>query len=81
MAFRAGIDTGGTCTDIENSAIQHSTTCHDERALEIGTKLFNLAEEWKLRTGANPCKFVRKYREHKRERFSPTRSSAGSARC
>ena len=39
------------------------------RALDIGTKLFNLAEEWKLRTGANPCKFVRKYREHKRERF------------
>ena len=39
------------------------------RALDIGTSLFNLAEEWKLRTGANPCKFVRKYREHKRERF------------
>ena len=39
------------------------------RALDIATKLFNLAEEWKLRTGGNPCKFVRKYREHKRERF------------
>jgi len=39
------------------------------RALDVGTKLFNLAEEWKLRTGGNPCKFVRKYREHKRERF------------
>ena len=39
------------------------------RALDIGTSLFNLAEEWKLRTGGNPCKFVRKYREHKRERF------------
>ena len=39
------------------------------RALDIGTSLFNLAEEWKLRTGANPCKFVRKYREYKRERF------------
>ena len=39
------------------------------RALEIGCKLFNLAEEWKLRTRGNPCKFVRKYREHKRERF------------
>ena len=39
------------------------------RALEIAGKLFNLAEEWKLRTGANPCKFVRKYREKKRERF------------
>ena len=39
------------------------------RALEIGMKLFNLAEEWKLRTGGNPCRFVRKYREQKRERF------------
>ncbi len=39
------------------------------RALEIGSKLFNLAEEWKLRTGGNPCRFVRKYREEKRERF------------
>ena len=39
------------------------------RVLEIGTKLFNLAELWKLRTGSNPCKFVRKYREKKRERF------------
>ena len=39
------------------------------RVLEIGSKLFNLAELWKLRTGGNPCKFVRKYREKKRERF------------
>ena len=39
------------------------------RVLEIGNKLFNLAELWKLRTGSNPCKFVRKYREKKRERF------------
>ena len=39
------------------------------RVLEIGNKLFNIAELWKLRTGSNPCKFVRKYREKKRERF------------
>ena len=39
------------------------------RALENGMKLFNLAEEWKLRNGGNPCGFVRKYREQKRERF------------
>ena len=49
------------------------------RVLEIGNKLFNLAELWKLRTGSNPCKFVRKYREKKRERSSPTRSFAVSA--
>ena len=39
------------------------------RVLEIGSKLFNLAEEWELRSGSNPCRFVRKYRESKRERF------------
>ena len=39
------------------------------RVLEVAAKLFNLAEEWKLRTGSNPCKFVHKYRETKRERF------------
>ncbi|MCY4394857.1 MAG: tyrosine-type recombinase/integrase [Rhodospirillaceae bacterium] len=39
------------------------------RALEIGGKLFNLAEEWELRTGGNPCRFVHKYPEKKRERF------------
>ena len=37
--------------------------------LEIGAKLSNLAELWKLRTGSNPYKFVRKHREKKRERF------------
>ena len=39
------------------------------RVLEVSGKLFNLAEEWKLRTAGNPCKFVKKYREKKRERF------------
>ena len=32
--------------------------------------MFNLAEAWGLRKdGANPCRFVEKYKEHKRERF------------
>ena len=40
------------------------------RVLEIESKLFNLAELWGLRReGGNPCRFVRKYRERKRERF------------
>ncbi len=39
------------------------------RVLEIMNTLFGLAQEWNLRTGNNPCKFVRKYRENKRERF------------
>ncbi|MDE0034999.1 MAG: tyrosine-type recombinase/integrase [Deltaproteobacteria bacterium] len=63
---------------VEEVEQQHISKLHLElrdipyqanRALEIGCKLFNLAEEWKHRTGGNPCKFVRKYREHKRERF------------
>ena len=34
------------------------------------SKMFNLAEAWGLRKdGANPCRFVEKYKEHKRERF------------
>ena len=45
------------------------TSYQANRVLEIGNNLFNLAELWKLRTGSNPCKFVRKYREKKRERF------------
>ena len=40
------------------------------RVLEIEGKIFNLAELWGLRRdGGNPCRFVRKYKEHKRERF------------
>ena len=63
---------------VEEVEQQHIAELHHEprgipyqanRALEIGCKLFNLAEEWKLRRSGNPCKFVRKYREHKRERF------------
>ena len=63
---------------VEEVEQQHIAKLHFElrdipyqanRALEIGVKLFNLAEEWKLRTGSNPCRFVRKYRETKRERF------------
>ena len=39
------------------------------RVLEIAVKLFNLADEWKLRTGGNSCRSVRKYPEQRRERF------------
>ena len=40
------------------------------RVLDIESKLFNLAELWGLRReGGNPCRFVRKYKERKRERF------------
>jgi len=47
----------------------HHIPYQANRALEIGTSLFNFAEEWKLRSGGNPCRYVRKYQETKRERF------------
>jgi integrase len=40
------------------------------RALGVLSKIFNLAEEWGLRSdGSNPCRHVKKYREQKRERY------------
>ena len=40
------------------------------RILEVVRKMFNLAEAWGLRTdGENPCRFVQKYTEKRRERF------------
>ncbi len=40
------------------------------RILEVVRKMFNLAEAWGLRRdGGNPCRFVQKYKEQKRERF------------
>ena len=40
------------------------------RVLDIASKMFNLAELWRWRRGgSNPCRLVRKYAQHKRERF------------
>jgi integrase len=40
------------------------------RVIGVLSKMFNLAEVWGLRPdGSNPCRHVRKYREHHRERF------------
>lgn len=40
------------------------------RTLGVLSKMFNLAEEWGLRSdGSNPCRHVKKYKESKRERF------------
>lgn len=38
--------------------------------VDVLKKMFDLAEGWGLRRdGSNPCRFVRKYKERKRERF------------
>jgi len=40
------------------------------RVLALLTTMFNLAEEWGLRPdGTSPCRHIKKYKEHKRERF------------
>jgi len=55
------------------AALHHrhrDTPYQANRILEVVRKMFNLAEAWGLRKdGANPCRFVEKYKEHKRERF------------
>ena len=50
---------------------QHRETRYQaNRILEVVRKMFNLAEAWGLRRdGGNPCRFVQKYKEQKRERF------------
>ena len=55
------------------AALHHkhrNTPYQANRILEVVRKIFNLAEAWGLRkdTG-NPCRFVQKYKEKKRERF------------
>jgi integrase len=43
------------------------------RSLAVLSKMLNLAEAWGLRTdGSNPCRHVKKYHEHKRERYLTT---------
>ena len=40
------------------------------RALALLSKMFNLAESWGIREAySNPCRFIEKYKEIKRERF------------
>ena len=40
------------------------------RTLEVLSKMFSLAEVWGWRPdGTNPCRHVKRYKEHKRERF------------
>ena len=65
-----------TIDEIERTHIaalhyRHRDTLHQaDRILEVVRKMFNLAEAWGLRTdGGNPCRFVRKYKEKRRERF------------
>ena len=43
---------------------------HANRTLSLLSRMLTLAEVWEMRPeGVNPCRHVRKYPEHKRERF------------
>ena len=43
---------------------------HANRTLGVLSRMLTMAEVWEMRPeGVNPCRFVKKYPEHKRERF------------
>ena len=43
---------------------------HANRTLSVLSRMMTLAEVWEMRPeGVNPCRYVKKYPEHKRERF------------
>ena len=43
---------------------------HANRTLSVVSRMLTMAEVWEMRPeGANPCRHVKKYPEHKRERF------------
>ena len=43
---------------------------HANRTLSVLSRMLTLAEVWEMRPeGANPCRHIKKYPEHKRERF------------
>ncbi len=55
------------------AALHHdmrSVPGHANRTLGVLSRMLTMAEVWEMRPeGVNPCRFVKKYPEHKRERF------------
>ncbi len=48
----------------------HETPVMANKVVDMLSRLFNMAELWGVAPdGGNPCRFVRKYKEHPRERF------------
>ena len=48
----------------------HETPVMANKVVDMLSRLFNMAELWDVAPdGGNPCRFVRKYKEHPRERF------------
>jgi integrase len=63
----------GDVTRADVAAFHHQHRKHPyqaNRSLAVLSKMMNLADAWGLRPdGRNPCRHVKKYREHKRERY------------
>jgi integrase len=63
----------GDVTRADVAAFHHQHRKHPyqaNRSLAVLSKMMNLAEAWGLRMdGSNPCRHVKKYQEHKRERY------------
>ena len=72
MGVAAGWHCSGNCSGPGGRSLHRdlgNRPCQANRVLEIAVKLFNLADEWKLRTGSDPCRFVRRHPEQQRQRF------------
>jgi hypothetical protein len=66
--------TGGSADDSGGSPLvgmdRPGRPYQANRALDVLSKMMNVAEEWGLRPdGSNPCRHVKKYREVKHERY------------
>lgn len=56
---------------VEAFQANHAATIYSaNRYLAVLSKMFNLAEEWKMRPqGSNPCMHIKKFKESRRDRF------------
>lgn len=67
-AFRLSDISRADVSDLHHR--MRATPYQANHALSVMSKMFNLAEIWGLKPdGSNPCRHVKKYRVHQRERF------------
>jgi len=70
---RLGMYKAEALTRADVSKLNHDlrgTPTQANRAMAVLSKIMTMCEEWGLRTeGTNPCRYVKKYKENKRERY------------
>ena len=73
ILLRLGKRQGADIGRADAAALHHdmpSASGHANRTLGVLSRMLTLAEVWEMRPeGVNPCRFVKKYPEQKRERF------------